>query len=69
MVELKKYKKVVFIDDDVDLANSYVQKLKEKNLADYLICFSNVKDALGYLSKSKKRDLPDYILLDLYFPG
>jgi response regulator RpfG family c-di-GMP phosphodiesterase len=63
------YKKIIFIDDDVELVNIYNSILKQKNLSKYLIHFKNGKEGIDYLKKiENKEELPDYILLDLYMP-
>lgn len=65
----KKYKKIIFIDDDTNLLRIYNAILKRKNLSDYLIHFENGRQGIKYLDGiTNKEDLPDYILLDLYMP-
>lgn len=65
----KKYKKIIFIDDDTNLLRIYNAILKRKNLSDYLIHFENAKQGIEYLNGiTNDEDLPDYILLDLYMP-
>lgn len=63
------YKKIIFIDDDSELAGVYYSILKQKDLADYLIHFKNGKEGIDYLKSIKDQDdMPGYILLDLYMP-
>ncbi len=64
----KKYKKVVFIDDDKDLVDLYDANLRRKKLSDYFTYFDNASDGIDFLKDTKRDDLPDYILLDLYMP-
>lgn len=64
------YKKIIFIDDDNELASIYNSILEQKNLSDYLVHFDNAADGLDYLKRiQNKNDWPNYILLDLYMPG
>lgn len=68
MIGNEKYKKVVFIDDDQDLADLYSTKLKRKRLADHFTAFNRAQEGIEFLKKLKKSKQPDYILLDLYMP-
>lgn len=70
MVEEKNiYKKVIFIDDDIELVSVYKAILKRKQLSNYLIHFSNAKESIEYLKTlENKTEMPNYILLDLYMP-
>ncbi|SMO58222.1 Response regulator receiver domain-containing protein [Saccharicrinis carchari] len=63
-----QYKKILLIDDDENLVNTYSAMLERKNLADYLIPFSDASDGLSYIQSKPKADLPQYIVLDLYMP-
>ena len=63
------YKKVVFVDGDKELVDSYYSILDRKNLAGYFIHFENPQKCIEYLKNIKVRDeIPKYILLDLYMP-
>jgi len=65
----KGYKKIIFIDGDTTLVNTYISGLKQKNLSDYLIHCKNGEEGLDYLENIKnKEEFPDYILLDFYMP-
>jgi len=65
-----EYKKIVFIDDDVELVDIYNSFLEHKNLSPYLIYFDNARASIDYLKSVDDQDnIPDYILLDLYMPG
>lgn len=70
MANSKKYKKVVFIDDDKELLDLYKMKLEKKELSEYFIHFDNPKEGIRFLKESKKEDISEnYILIDLYMPG
>jgi response regulator RpfG family c-di-GMP phosphodiesterase len=63
------FKKIMYVDDDMQLVNSYKSFLKSEKLSDYMIHFKNAKDSIQYLKSIKnKNDAPDYILLDFYMP-
>jgi response regulator RpfG family c-di-GMP phosphodiesterase len=68
MLESKKYKKVIFIDDDSDFVKYYQRNLSRKHLSDYLIYFDNAMECINYLKDVTPNHMPDYILLDLYMP-
>ncbi len=68
MSKRNEYRKIIFIDDDRDLADSYNSILEKKQLSDYLIYFDNAIDGIHYLRENNEGELPDYILLDLYMP-
>lgn len=63
------YKKIMYVDDDLQLVNIYKSILKSKNLLEFLIHFKNAKESIQYLKSIKsKDDAPDYILLNFYMP-
>lgn len=64
----EKYKKIVFIDDDISLAQNYNLIMERKKLADYFIYFNDANDGLDYLISKPMDELPKYIVLDLYMP-
>jgi CheY-like chemotaxis protein len=68
MLKSKKYKKVVFVDDDKDFVKNYQNNLYLKQLSEYLIYFDNAVECIDYLKDINPNQLPDYILLDLYMP-
>ena len=68
MNALKQFNRIVFVDDDTELAEQYRNKLKNKKLSDHLIHLSNGKEAIKYLKQADESELPDFILLDLYMP-
>lgn len=62
------YNKILFIDDDRNLANTYHSILEKKQLSDYLIYFDNAIDGIKYLTENGGENNSTYILLDLYMP-
>lgn len=68
MKKREKNKKIVFIDDDVQLVGQYVETLKRKSLANRFLHFINGAEGIKFLKNADKEVLPDYILLDLYMP-
>jgi|GEM_PF-1670893 len=61
----KKYKKVLFIDQDSEMVKVYHSILDRKDLSSQLIYIANPEEGIRYLKELKKRELPDYVLLDL----
>ena len=71
MAEYSGYNKILFIDDDKNLADTYNSILERKHLSDYLIYFDNAIDGINYLNNKKKNNNTGptiYIMLDLYMP-
>jgi response regulator RpfG family c-di-GMP phosphodiesterase len=68
MNEKPEYNKILFIDDDRNLANIYNSILERKNLSDYLIYFDNAVDGIKYLTENNEKNPATFILLDLYMP-
>lgn len=68
MNKMGKYKKIVFIDDDVLLVDRYKEILTKKHLGNQLMHFKNGAEGLRFLKHTEQDSLPDYILLDLYMP-
>lgn len=63
------YKKIMYVDDDLQLVNNYKSILKSEKLSEFLIHFKNAKESIQYLKSIKnEEDAPDYILLDFYTP-
>ena len=61
-------KRIVFIDDDINLADQYKEQLRKKELSDQLLHFKNGAEGIRFLKSIDVKALPDYILLDLYMP-
>ena len=68
MKVLKKYKKVVYIDNNKELGNLYNSNLESKNLSEHFSVFDNFKRALNFMKITKKKELPDYLLIELDLP-
>ncbi len=68
MHEKQGYHKILFIDDDRNLANTYNSILEKKHLSNYLIYFDNAIDGIKYLTDKGEKNDAKYILLDLYMP-
>lgn len=68
MAKIGKQKRIVFIDDDLQLAARYKETLRKKSLGDRLLHFINGAEGIRFLKNTEKDLLPDYILLDLYMP-
>lgn len=65
---MKKFKKVLFIDEDKEQVKIYHSILGRKDLSDHLIYIANAEDGINYLKEQKRKALPDYVLLDLSLP-
>lgn len=61
----RKYKKVLFIDEDKEVVKIYRSILERKELSDQLIYVANAEEGINYLRQHRRKELPDYILLDL----
>lgn len=68
MNKTDKQKRIVVIDDDMQLANHYKESLRKSRLASQLTHFKNGLEGIKFLKKLDEDLLPDYILLDLYMP-
>jgi CheY-like chemotaxis protein len=64
----RKFKKVLFIDEDEKTIKTYHSMLERKELSGQLIYKANAREGINYLKQLKKRELPDYVLLDLSVP-
>jgi len=69
--QLKRYKKILLIDDDK--VDTYISNriIKSASLAEDIVLKANVPDALTYLISlsDKPEQLPEIIFLDLGMPG
>ncbi|MGD9556746.1 MAG: response regulator [Mangrovibacterium sp.] len=61
----KKFKKVLFIDEDAETVKIYHSILEQKKLSGQLVYMANAQEGFNYLRKLKRREMPDYVLLDL----
>ncbi len=61
----KKFKKVLFIDEDSEMVKIYHSILERKDLSNQLIYIANAEEGINYLKQLKRKELPDYVLLDL----
>jgi CheY-like chemotaxis protein len=68
---MKKYKKILLIDDDsiTNFINSSV--IKNVGLGEVIIVVNNGREAMEYLKKDccKDNSFPDLILVDINMPG
>ncbi|MEL7587592.1 MAG: response regulator [Prolixibacteraceae bacterium] len=65
----RKYKRVLFIDEDKDVVNIYRSILERKKLSGQLIHMANAEEGINYLRQLRRKELPDYILLDVSLQG
>lgn len=65
---MKKYNKVMLIDDsEIDnLVNKHI--LSKSNIADEIQIFSLAQEALDFFANSNENDYPQLILLDINMP-
>lgn len=65
---MKKYKKVMLIDDsEIDnLVNKHI--LSKSDIADEIQIFSLAQDALDFFTNSDENNYPQLILLDINMP-
>ena len=61
-------RRIIIIDDDIQLADLYRETLGKKNLGSQLIHLKNGAEGLKFLKNADAEQLPEYILLDLYMP-
>jgi len=64
----KKFKKVLFIDEDEEMIKIYHSILERKELSGQLIYMANAREGINYLKQLKRKELPDYVLLDMSVP-
>ena len=68
---MKKFKHLLFIDDNHHTNFYHNEIAKEAGVADQLVFFQKAKEALEYLNKSKENQesLPELIFIDINMPG